>query len=37
LEKAKPGVFEACLEQTLEADLLVDVCEFIYLQEFKTK
>jgi hypothetical protein len=37
MEEAKSGVLEACLEHALEADFLVDVCEFIYLEEFKTR
>jgi energy-converting hydrogenase A subunit M len=37
LEEAKTGVLEACLEHTLEDKFLVDVCELIYLEEFKMK
>jgi hypothetical protein len=37
LKQAEAGVFEARLEQTLEADFLVDVCEFVGLRKFKTK
>jgi hypothetical protein len=37
MEEAKSSVLEACLEHALDADFLVDVCEFIYLEEFKTR
>jgi len=37
LEEAETGVLEACLEQALEADPLVDVCQFFRLQKSPLK